>query len=61
MFLQKNQQKIQTDFSRSVRGVQKHYEQYRGKKSDPGPFLASDPPIHMAAHCKTKKLQPASG
>jgi hypothetical protein len=34
----------------SVRGVQKHEKKYRGKKSDPGPFLASDPPTHHGGH-----------
>jgi hypothetical protein len=30
----------------SARGVQKHDKKYREKKSDPGPFSASDPPTH---------------
>jgi hypothetical protein len=30
----------------SVRGVPKHDKKYRQKKSDPGPFLACDPPTH---------------
>jgi hypothetical protein len=35
----------------SVRGVQKHYlKNISPKKSDPGPFLASDPPTHHGGH-----------
>jgi hypothetical protein len=35
----------------SVRGVQKHdFKKNTGKKSDPGPFLASDPPTHHGGH-----------
>jgi hypothetical protein len=51
-FVPKNQTKIQNryflDFFNhvfgrfSVRGVQKHHKKYRGKKPDPGPFMASD-------------------
>jgi hypothetical protein len=34
-----------------VRGVQKHHlKKNRKKKSDPGPFLASDPPTHHGGH-----------
>jgi hypothetical protein len=54
--LQKNRQKIQNRlfidffshvFGRfSVRGVQKHYTRISKNESNPGPFLASDPPTH---------------
>jgi hypothetical protein len=47
-----------------VRGVQKHDKKYRKKKSDPSPFLGSDPPTHhggqrpffWAAPCVIKPL-----
>jgi hypothetical protein len=34
----------------SVRGVQKHLLKYHQNKSDPSPFLASDPPTHRGGH-----------
>jgi hypothetical protein len=60
-FLQNIRPKIQNRFfSRyfhhvfgrfSVRGVQKHdVNKISKKKSDPGPFLASDPPTHHGGH-----------
>jgi hypothetical protein len=58
-FYKKIDQKPKTDFFPivlitflgrfSVRGVQKHDKEYR-RKSDPGPFLASDPPTHHGGH-----------
>jgi hypothetical protein len=54
--LQKNRQKKRNRFFSvlfyhvfghfSVRGVQKYHTQISKNKSDPGPFLASDPPTH---------------
>jgi hypothetical protein len=34
----------------SVRGVQKHHKKYQTNKSNPDPFLASDPPTHHGGH-----------
>jgi hypothetical protein len=53
-FYKKFDQKSKTDFFSIFfitflgvsRGVQKHDKKYRKNKSDPGPFLASDPPTH---------------
>ena len=55
-FYKKFDQKSKTDFFSiffyhvfgrfSIRGVQKHDKKYRKNKSDPSPFLASDPPTH---------------
>jgi hypothetical protein len=59
-FYKKIDQKSKTDFFLdlfyhvfgrfSVRGVQKHDKKYRTNKSDPSPFLASDPPTHHGDH-----------
>jgi hypothetical protein len=59
-FNKKFDQKSKTDFLSvffydvfgrfSVRGVQKHHIKTSGKKSDPGPFLASDLPTHHGGY-----------
>jgi hypothetical protein len=60
-FYKKFDQKSKTDFFSifsyhvfgrfSVRGVQKHDKNKSQKnKSDPSPFLASDPPTHHGGH-----------
>jgi hypothetical protein len=59
-FYKKFDQKSKTDFFSiffyhvfgrfSVSGVQKHDKKISGKKTDPSPFLAFDPPTHHGGH-----------